>query len=251
MAPLLGYVYRSSVAGTPGPVKLNAEPARAHTKNPWLGGAARREHGCESAYNQSGQEVAHICLLFRAEGGTKLERVTGDSSSKARSGRRIRQPASGDVHHAREGEAMISPKAPGALDRYVGNRMRVRRLEVGMSQEKLGEALGITFQQVQKYEKGTNRVSISRLHQIAQALETPLSYFYEGGAERSDAQGSFGDPELAGVASNFLKLTEGRVLMQSFVAMTTAQRRQVVDFVRQLSGAADAPARRPRSQKPS
>ena len=57
---------------------------------------------------------------------------------------------------------MMSPKAPGALDRYVGTRMRVRRLEVGMSQEKLGEFLGITFQQVQKYEKGTNRVSISR-----------------------------------------------------------------------------------------
>jgi len=144
---------------------------------------------------------------------------------------------------------MMSPKAPGALDRYVGTRMRVRRLEIGMSQEKLGEALGITFQQVQKYEKGTNRVSISRLHQIAQALETPLSYFYEGGGDGAESQGSFGDPELAGVAADFLKLAEGRALMRSFVAMTSAQRRQVAEFARQLAGDSDAPARR--SRKPS
>jgi transcriptional regulator with XRE-family HTH domain len=146
---------------------------------------------------------------------------------------------------------MMSPKAPGALDRYVGSRMRVRRLEVGMSQEKLGEFLGITFQQVQKYEKGTNRVSISRLHQIAQALETPVSYFYEGGGDGLDAEGSLGDPELASAASAFLKLGEGRALMRSFVAMTTAQRRQVVEFVRQIAGDFDAPARKPRSRKPS
>jgi transcriptional regulator with XRE-family HTH domain len=146
---------------------------------------------------------------------------------------------------------MMSPKAPGALDRYVGTRMRVRRLEVGMSQEKLGEFLGITFQQVQKYEKGTNRVSISRLHQIAQALETPISYFYEGAADGLDAGGSLADPELAGVASDFLKLGEGRALMRSFVGMTTAQRRQVIEFVRQIAGEVDSPARKAASRKPS
>jgi transcriptional regulator with XRE-family HTH domain len=146
---------------------------------------------------------------------------------------------------------MMSPKAPGALDRYVGARMRVRRLEVGMSQEKLGEFLGITFQQVQKYEKGTNRVSISRLHQIAQALETPVSYFYEGAADGLDAGGGLADPELAGVASDFLKLGEGRALMRSFVLMTTAQRRQVAEFVRQIVGDRDTPARKSRARKPS
>jgi transcriptional regulator with XRE-family HTH domain len=146
---------------------------------------------------------------------------------------------------------MMSPKAPGALDRYVGTRMRVRRLEVGMSQEKLGEFLGITFQQVQKYEKGTNRVSISRLHQIAQALETPISYIYEGAADGLDAGGSLADPELAGVASDFLKLGEGRALMRSFVGMTTAQRRQVIEFVRQIAGEVESPARKASSRKPS
>ena len=146
---------------------------------------------------------------------------------------------------------MMSPKAPGALDRYVGNRMRVRRLEVGMSQEKLGEFLGISFQQVQKYEKGMNRVSISRLHQIAQALDTPVSYFYEGGADGLAGEGSLGDPELASVASDFLKLGEGRTLMRSFVAMTTAQRRQVAEFARQIAGAGDTPARKSRGSKPS
>lgn len=144
---------------------------------------------------------------------------------------------------------MMSPKAPGALDRYVGNRMRVRRLEVGMSQEKLGEALGITFQQVQKYEKGTNRVSISRLHQVAQALETPLSYFYEGGTDGAGAKSSFGDPELAGAASEFLKLAEARTLVRSFIGLSTAQRRQVVEFVRKLAGDSEKPAGQPRGRK--
>jgi transcriptional regulator with XRE-family HTH domain len=147
---------------------------------------------------------------------------------------------------------MMSPKAPGAIDRYVGSRMRVRRLEVGMSQEKLGEALGITFQQVQKYEKGTNRVSISRLHQIAQALETPVSYFYEGGTEAARPKGAYADPELAGVMSEFLKLSEGRALMRTFVGLTTGQRRQVLELVRKLGGGEpDSPARQPRSRKAS
>jgi transcriptional regulator with XRE-family HTH domain len=76
-------------------------------------------------------------------------------------------------------------KAPDPVDRHVGHRVRIRRLLVGVSQEKLGDALGVTFQQVQKYEKGTNRISASRLQQIAEMLGVSIGFFYEG-APRQD-----------------------------------------------------------------
>jgi transcriptional regulator with XRE-family HTH domain len=74
-------------------------------------------------------------------------------------------------------------KAPNPVDRHVGSRVRMRRMLIGMSQEKLGEALGITFQQIQKYEKGTNRIGASRLHHIARVLGVPVEFFYEGAPE--------------------------------------------------------------------
>jgi transcriptional regulator with XRE-family HTH domain len=69
------------------------------------------------------------------------------------------------------------------VDSHVGSRVRLRRLELGLSQEKLAEQLGITFQQVQKYERGTNRIGASRLHQIALVLQAPITYFFEGVSE--------------------------------------------------------------------
>ena len=74
----------------------------------------------------------------------------------------------------------MSTKAPNPVDKYVGSRVRMRRIMLGMSQEKLGEALGLTFQQVQKYEKGVNRVGAARLQQIATALDVPVTFFYDG-----------------------------------------------------------------------
>jgi len=71
----------------------------------------------------------------------------------------------------------MSTKAPNPVDKYVGSRVRMRRIMLGMSQEKLGEALGLTFQQVQKYEKGTNRIGASRLQQIGQILQVSVSFF--------------------------------------------------------------------------
>src|SRR5690606_38472899 len=68
---------------------------------------------------------------------------------------------------------------PNPIDVHVGNRVRMRRMLIGMSQEKLGEKLGLTFQQVQKYEKGSNRVSASRLHHMAQILNVPVQYFFD------------------------------------------------------------------------
>ena len=74
---------------------------------------------------------------------------------------------------------MANKKQPNPIDIHVGSRVRLRRMMLGMSQEKLGESLGITFQQIQKYEKGTNRVSASRLQGIARLLSVPVSYFFE------------------------------------------------------------------------
>jgi transcriptional regulator with XRE-family HTH domain len=73
----------------------------------------------------------------------------------------------------------MSKRDPNYIDRHVGNRVRMRRLLIGMSQEKLGELLGITFQQVQKYEKGSNRVSASRLYYLAQILGVPVQFFFD------------------------------------------------------------------------
>ena len=72
----------------------------------------------------------------------------------------------------------MAKKAPNPVDRYVGGRVRMRRMMLAMSQEKLGESLGLTFQQVQKYEKGTNRIGASRLQQISQILQVPVSFFF-------------------------------------------------------------------------
>lgn len=74
---------------------------------------------------------------------------------------------------------MPSKKSPNPTDIHVGSRVRLRRMMLGMSQEKLGEALGITFQQIQKYEKGTNRIGASRLQHIATVLKAPVSFFFE------------------------------------------------------------------------
>src|ERR1700733_5418770 len=75
---------------------------------------------------------------------------------------------------------MIAKKVPNPTDKHVGSRVRMRRMMLSMSQEKLGDALDLTFQQVQKYEKGTNRIGASRLQQIAHILQVPVEFFFEG-----------------------------------------------------------------------
>src|SRR4051812_30165806 len=76
--------------------------------------------------------------------------------------------------------SVMIKKAPNPIDKHVGSRVRMRRMILQMSQEKLGDALALTFQQVQKYEKGTNRIGASRMQQIAQVLQVPVSFFFEG-----------------------------------------------------------------------
>jgi len=76
-------------------------------------------------------------------------------------------------------QAMVK-KPPSPVDKYVGSRVRMRRKMLGMSQEKLADGLGLTFQQVQKYEKGANRIGASRLQQISHILQIPVPFFFEG-----------------------------------------------------------------------
>src|SRR3954452_14091516 len=99
-------------------------------------------------------------------------------------------------------------KAPNPIDIHVGSRVRRRRMMLSLSQEKLGNGLGLTFQQVQKYEKGTNRIGASRLQQIAQILQVPVSFFSEGAPTQTPGPD---DPEAPSPAyvSDFLATSEG------------------------------------------
>src|SRR3954447_15219744 len=120
----------------------------------------------------------------------------------------------------------MSAKASTPVDKFIGARLRARRLLVRMSQEKLGEALGITFQQIQKYEKGTNRISVSRLHQIAHVLGVPVGYFYDG-APGTEQPSGFGEAAAAPYEADFLSNADGLQLMQAFMRIARVRRRLV------------------------
>ena len=132
----------------------------------------------------------------------------------------------------------MSTKAPNPVDKYVGSRVRMRRIMLGMSQEKLGDALGLTFQQVQKYEKGANRIGASRLQQIAHILQVPVSFFFEGAptAPGFTAQAS-GEAPSPSYVSDFLATSDGLALTKAFMRIKDAKlRRRIVDLVEQIVG---------------
>ena len=131
----------------------------------------------------------------------------------------------------------MSIKAPNPVDKYVGSRVRMRRIMLGMSQEKLGEALGLTFQQVQKYEKGTNRIGASRIQQISGILQVPVSFLFEGGPGGN--LGADGSSEAASPAyvSDFLATSEGLALTKAFTRIKGPKlRRRIVDLVEEIAG---------------
>lgn len=126
-------------------------------------------------------------------------------------------------------------KKPNPIDIHVGGRIRLRRNMLGMSQERLGESLGITFQQIQKYEKGTNRVGASRLQAIASILEVPVSFFFED-APGSTAEGGFAEENQTTYVVDFLSSTEGLRLNRAFVRITDQKvRSRIIDLVRALA----------------
>lgn len=126
-------------------------------------------------------------------------------------------------------------KKPNPIDIHVGGRIRLRRNMQGMSQEKLGEQLGITFQQIQKYEKGTNRVGASRLQEISAILEAPVAYFFED-APGSHASGGFAEDSQTDYVVDFLSSSEGLALNRAFARIQDPKvRRKIIDLVRTLA----------------
>ncbi|MDB5572956.1 MAG: transcriptional regulator, family [Tardiphaga sp.] len=135
----------------------------------------------------------------------------------------------------------MSAKEPNPIDKYVGSRIRMRRLMLGMSQEKLGEALGLTFQQVQKYEKGTNRVGASRVQQISDILQVPVSFLFDGGPGTNVNVEGFSEAASPAYVADFLATSEGLALTRAFTRISDAKlRRSIVDMVEQIA-ARDAP----------
>jgi transcriptional regulator with XRE-family HTH domain len=135
-----------------------------------------------------------------------------------------------------EGVTQMSTKAPNPVDKYVGSRVRMRRIMLGMSQEKLGEALGLTFQQIQKYEKGTNRVGASRLQQISEILQVPVSFLFDGGPSGITSGENSGEGASPAYISDFLATSEGLALTRAFTRIADAKlRRSIVDLVERIA----------------
>lgn len=131
---------------------------------------------------------------------------------------------------------MENKKKPNPIDIHVGSRIRLRRTMLGMSQEKLGESLGITFQQIQKYEKGTNRIGASRLQNISQVLSVPVAFFFEGAPSMNAESGGFAEDASPAYVSDFLASSEGLALTRAFLKIADAKvRRRIVDLVEALA----------------
>src|SRR5271165_1081870 len=130
-------------------------------------------------------------------------------------------------------------RKPNPVDVHVGSRVRYRRMIIGMSQEKLGERMNLTFQQIQKYEKGTNRIGASRLFQLSRILEVPVGYFFEdafANAAPTHAMHGLHEPEQEGYLLDFLNSREGLDLNKAFAKIQDPKvRRRVIDLVRALS----------------
>jgi transcriptional regulator with XRE-family HTH domain len=113
-------------------------------------------------------------------------------------------------------------KSPNPIDKHVASRVRMRRMMLGMSQEKLGDALGLTFQQVQKYEKGTNRIGASRLQHISHILQVPVAFFFEGAPSVPGAPQAEGTAPSPAYVTDFLTTSDGLVLTKAFTRIKNA-----------------------------
>jgi transcriptional regulator with XRE-family HTH domain len=132
-------------------------------------------------------------------------------------------------------EELMTKKSPNPVDKHVGSRVRMRRMMIGMSQEKLGEKLGITFQQIQKYEKGTNRVGASRLQQIATVLAVSPAFFFEGAPVPEMGGEALAESPSPAYVSDFLATSDGLALTKAFMKIKDPKvRRRIVDLVESM-----------------
>ncbi|WP_426127691.1 helix-turn-helix domain-containing protein [Pararhizobium sp. PWRC1-1] len=130
-----------------------------------------------------------------------------------------------------------APRMPHPVDVHVGSRIRFQRMMMKMSQTDLGEAVGVTFQQIQKYEKGTNRVSASRLQQIADVLRVSVTFFFEGKGAQVTVSGEILESDEL---SLFLSTSEGLTLNQAFAKIADDQvRRKIVGLVKTAAKTSD------------
>jgi transcriptional regulator with XRE-family HTH domain len=132
---------------------------------------------------------------------------------------------------------------PNPIDVRVGARLRLRRNMLGLSQEKLGEMIGLTFQQVQKYERGANRIGASRLYELSRVLDVPVSFFFEDtDPVHAPATGGFAELPAEGLESNLLSRPETIELVRAYFAIEDATVRQrLLDLVKALAAEAVSP----------
>jgi transcriptional regulator with XRE-family HTH domain len=130
----------------------------------------------------------------------------------------------------------VPKKQANPIDAQVGNRVRIRRMLIGMSQEKLGDLLGLTFQQVQKYEKGVNRIGAGRLYEVSRILGVPIDFFYESVAGAASEAGGFAESEGAPPVMEFVSSGEGLQLSLAFMKIKDPKvRKRVLDLVKSLA----------------
>lgn len=128
-----------------------------------------------------------------------------------------------------------APRAANPVDVHVGTRIRLRRQVLKMSQEKLGDKLGVTFQQVQKYERGSNRVGASRLWKISEVLEVPINFFFDGLSD-SFANGEFAEDDQMPIVYEFINSTDGVALAKAVSQIRSkAVRRQLLELARAMA----------------
>jgi len=130
----------------------------------------------------------------------------------------------------------MAKKSPDSVDVYVGNRIRERRLELGMTQERLADGLGLTFQQVQKYERGANRVGASRLQAISAILQVTVSFFFEGVPLSSSTKKKGAGSPSTDFVTEFLDSDDGQSLVKAFTRIKgPVVRRSIVQMVEAIS----------------
>jgi transcriptional regulator with XRE-family HTH domain len=135
---------------------------------------------------------------------------------------------------------MMPKERTHPVDTHVGKRVRMRRLILGLSQTKLGDALDLTFQQVQKYEKGSNRIGASRLRHISQILQVPVEFFFEGAPQAQVHDHANNDAPSAEYVSEYLATSNGLRLAKAFMQIPDAKlRRSIVNLVEKLAGPDD------------
>ncbi len=137
-----------------------------------------------------------------------------------------------------------NPRGPNPIDIHVGSRIRLRRQLLKMSQEKLGDELGVTFQQVQKYERGANRVGASRLYRLSRVLNVPVQFFFEGLGEEV-AETGVAETGQTPLVYDFIQSSDGVSLAEAFSRIEDSKvRRRVLELVRTLAAEAEEAAAR-------